>query len=125
LQTRSQIAIRLFVDEVDPAKAVTFAETVREHLAAFADIIRVETRPYWKIPGWFEVFLVAQPFATSKPASAFNTLLSSLGEGWEKHGSGDEEYQWAVWNPKRGCSFCWQLVRWANVELFPQPQQAH
>ncbi|SRR5216683_2050343 len=124
-QTRSQISIRVFIFEPDHLKAAAFAQMVREHIAPFADITRLENKPYWKIQGWSEVFLIVQPPTTTKPASVFNSILSSLGKGWEKHGVGDDEYQWAVWNPKPDCAFRWALVRWANVELFPEPQLAH
>ena len=123
LQMKSQIAVRVFLEESDLSNAAAIAQSVKEHLSPFGDILRLETKTYWKIPNWSEIFLIAQPVATIKPASAFNGILSSLGEGWERHGAGDEEYQWAVWNPKSGCTFRWQQVRWAHVELFPEPRQ--
>src|SRR2546423_1480828 len=95
----SRISIRLFVDLPDLVEAAAFGQTTSERLAAVAGIVQLETRPYWKIPGWFEVFLIAQPSTNTKPASVFNSMLSSLGQGWTQCCSGDEEYQWAVWNP--------------------------
>jgi hypothetical protein len=118
----SQIAVRVFLEEQDVASIAAFAQLFREHFSPFGNILRLETKAYWKIPNWTEIFLTLQPFATIEAAPAFNRILSSLGEGWEKHGAEDEETQWAVWNPKPGCTFRWQLVRWANVELFPEPR---
>ncbi len=121
----SQIAIRVFLDSSEQAKAAAFAETVRERLAPFADIIRLETKRYWKIPEWSELLVIAQVPTTPDVGSVFNNILSTLGDGWEKHGASDEQYQWAVWNPKPDCTFCCQLVRWANVELFPGTEHTH
>ncbi len=124
LQMESQIIVRLFVDEIDPVKAAAFTQRVRYHLAPIADIIGSETKVYWKIPEWFEVSLLARPFAEAKPLSVFDGILTVLGQGWEKHvWANEEQWAWAVWNPKPNCSFCWQSVRWANVELHPFPRQ--
>jgi hypothetical protein len=122
----SRITIRLFVDEVDLPKAAAFAEILRERLAPTVDVIQSETKTYWKIPEWSQVFLVAQPFAETKPSSAFHSVLAGLGEGWQRgKAHPDDSQQWAVWTPKAGCCFFHQSVRWANVELFPLPQQEH
>ena len=127
----SQITIRLFLDEVDPAKAANFVQMLREHLAPIVDVIQWETGAYWKIPEWFEVFFVARPFAETKAPSAFQAALAALGEGWqrgvnewwEKHVKPDDEEQWEVWTSRPGSSFFHQSVRWANVELFRVPPQ--
>ena len=105
----------------DPKKVQAFAQTVKECIVPMAEILRLEANSYWKIPDWSEIFIVMQPPGTTQGPTIFNSILSLMGEGWEKHGAGDDEYQWAVWNPKPGCSFRWQLVRWANVELYPGP----
>jgi hypothetical protein len=121
----SQIAVRLIVDEADDAKASAFAQTVRKYLGRYVSIVSLAAKPYWKSPQSFDVFILARPFARGNPASAFESILTSLGEGWQRHGEGDEESQWAVWNPNPGGSFRWPLVRWANVELFREAEQSN
>ena len=72
---------------------------------------------YWKIPELFEVNIDFRP--STGLESAYDRILASLGEGWERHDISHHE-QWAVWNPKEGCSFFSSRVRWANVERFPE-----
>ena len=120
LQRRSQIRVRLFVELRDAAQGVAFAQTARERLVPVGDILRLETKPYWKIPAWSEVLVLLQPGVSSEPASAFREVLKLLGEGWEPQVAG-EENGWAVWNLKPGSSFFSDHVKWANVELFVGP----
>jgi len=101
----------------DEATAVRFENMVQARIAAFGGIRQSETKRYWKIPESFEVNLCLHP--TTAPESAYDGILASLGEGWERHDISNEE-QWAVWNPGEGSTFFSSYVRWANVERFPE-----
>jgi hypothetical protein len=113
----SGITVRLIVELPDEATAVRFENTVQARIAAFGSIRQSETTRYWKVPQWFEVNLYLQP--NTPPESAYEGILASLGVGWERHDTSNEE-QWAVWNPKEGSTFFSSHVRWANVERFPE-----
>jgi hypothetical protein len=121
LQTRCEITIRLFVAAPDEAKARVVAQFVAERIADFANILRLDgVKPYWKIPAWYDVFLLVQPLISTQAVSAFNGIISSLGHGW--HRGGDEEYPWAVWDERQAGSTSFsQAMRWMNVELYPRP----
>jgi hypothetical protein len=113
----SRITVKLMVELPDEAAALRFGNMVQGRITVFGGIKQLETKRYWKNPEWFEVSFYLQP--STAPESAYDGLLASLGEGWDRHDLSHEE-QWAVWNPKRGCSFFSSHVRWANVERFPE-----
>ena len=115
-----QISIRVFVEVPGQDEAAATGMSIREKLAELADVIRFdEVKSYWKIPEWFEIFIVARP-RSDGAISAYAEIVKSLGTGWESsRGTADEENQWAVWNPGPKSRFLIPQVRWANVELFP------
>ena len=95
--------------------AESFLETAIVKLGQFGIIRRSLATPYWKIPGYFEVFVELEP--TRAADEIFAELVSALGTGWEVRQS-EEGGSWAVWNPKPSASFVWPEVRWANIECF-------
>src|SRR5687767_3083951 len=97
-----RITLRLMAELPDEAAALRFENTVQVTITVFGSINQSETKRYWKIPEWFEVNFSLQP--STAPDSAYNSILASLGEGWERHDISNEE-QWAVWNPKEGSTF--------------------
>jgi hypothetical protein len=105
------------VELPDEATAQCFENTVLAKIAAFGSIKNSETKRYWKIPECFEANFFLQP--KTDPELAYDGILSSLGEGWERHDF-PGEYQWAVWNPSQHSRFFSLDVRWANVERFPE-----
>jgi hypothetical protein len=113
----SRIILRLMAHVPDEAAALRFENIVQAKIVVFGSIKRSETKRYWKIPEWFEVNFCLQP--STAPDSAYDGILASLGEGWERHDISEEE-QWAIWNPKEGSVFFSLHVRWANVERFPE-----
>ena len=113
----SRITVRLMAELPDEATAVLFENTVQAKIAAFGSILRSETKRYWKVPEWFEVNLYLHP--STPPDSAYDGILASLGVGWVRHDSSNDE-QWAVWNPEQGSTFFSSHVRWAHVERFPE-----
>src|SRR5688500_11512919 len=106
----SRITVKLMAELSDEATAVRFENTIQARIAAFGSVRQSETKRYWKIPEWFEIFFYLQPGTDHE--LAFDDILSSLGEGWERHDVSSEE-QWAVWNSKEGSTFCTSHVRWA------------
>lgn len=113
----SRITVKLMAELPDGAAALHFEKTVQAKIADFGSLTQSETKRYWKIPEWFEVIFTLQP--STVPESAYEGILSSLGEGWERHDISIEE-RWAIWNPKEGSRFFSSGVRWANVECFPE-----
>lgn len=114
---RSVIALKLIVDLPDKASAVGFETIVGARFASLVDVRHSETVRYWKIRKWFMILFTVEPIAD--PASAFDGILGSLGEGWQRHDFSSDE-QWAVWDPKTAASsFFSPAVRWAGVERFP------
>jgi hypothetical protein len=113
----SRITLRLFAELPDQAAALSFGNTVQGRIADYGHIRKSELKRYWKVPEWFEISFFLQP--STAPDSAFDGILCSLGQGWERHDISGEE-QWAIWNPKDGSSFFSSYVRWANVERFPE-----
>lgn|ERR1022692_738027 len=113
----SRITLRLMAELSDEAAARHFEDTVQARIAVFGSIKQSETKRYWKIPEWFEVNFSLQP--SDDPELVYDGILSSLGEGWERHDISNE-VQWAVWNPNDGNRFFSSSVRWANVERFPE-----
>jgi hypothetical protein len=113
----SRITLRLMAELSDEAAARHFEDTVQARIAVFGSIKQSETKRYWKIPEWFEVNFSLQP--SDDPELVYDGILSSLGEGWERHDISNEVL-WAVWNPNDGNRFFSSSVRWANVERFPE-----
>jgi hypothetical protein len=113
----SRITLRLIAELPDEAAALRFENTVQARIAVFGSIKQSETKRYWKIPEWFEVNFYLHP--STVPESAYDGILASLGEGWERHDISKDE-QWAVWNPNDGSRFFSSFVRWAFVERFPE-----
>lgn len=68
-------------------------------------------RPYWKLDGVFEVFLVAP----SSLADSCLSLGARIADGWEEI-SGNV----VVWNAGKGRAFCDSRVIWAEVEWVEQ-----
>jgi hypothetical protein len=114
---RSRIILRLMAELLDEAAALRFENSVQARIAVFSNIKQSESKRYWKIPEWFEVNLYLQPRIT--PEAAYEGILTSLGEGWERHTISNDE-QWAVWNANDDSRFFSSCVRWANLELFPE-----
>lgn len=113
----SRITLRLIVDLPDEAPALSFENTVQVKIAAFGKVKASETKRYWKISELFEIFFSLQP--EMHPELAYESILSSLGAGWEHHEISDKE-QRAVCNPGKGSTFFSPYVRWANLERFPE-----
>jgi hypothetical protein len=113
----NHITLRLMVELPDELAAQCFENTLKERIATFGKIEHSETKRYWKIPHWFELNILLQPSTDSE--SAYQGILTSLGEGWEQDRV-SAEWQWAIWNPGPGTSFFSAQVRWANVERFPE-----
>jgi hypothetical protein len=113
----NRITLRLMAELPDEAAALRFENIVQARIAVFGSIKQSETKRYWKIAELFEVNFSLQP--STAPDSAYDGILASLGEGWERHDISNEE-QRAVWNPKEGSTFFSSHVRWANVERFPE-----
>ena len=98
-------------------KAVPVENTVQARIARFGSIKQSETKHYWKVHECFQFNLNLAP--STAPETAFDAILASLGDGWERHDISDEE-QWAVWNRKEESRFFALHVRWAHVERFPE-----
>jgi hypothetical protein len=113
----SRITVKLVVELPEEATALQFQHTVQTRLAAFGSISQSETKRYWKVPDWFEIAVCLQ--SSTAPTSAYDGILASLGDEWERHDISDDE-QWAVWNRKDGSTFFSSHVCWANVERFPE-----
>lgn len=112
-----RIVVRLFAELPDDGAAEVFRATARDILTPFGDILETEAKRYWKVPEWFEVSIELKPVA--EPHSAFTDILSFLGQGWQQFNTTADESS-AVWNPGLNASFFSPIVRWANVELFPE-----
>jgi hypothetical protein len=113
----SLITVKLIAEQPNEATAKCFMNMTQARIAAFGSIEHSETKRYWKLPECFEVLFFLRPCIA--PDSAFDSILSALGEGWEQHDVPSEE-EWAVWNPKEGSWFFSSDVRWANVERLPE-----
>lgn len=113
----SQIAAGLFVVLPDQGAAEAFGTTVQAILASFGDILETGAKRYWKVPEWFEVVVVLR--LVTEPHSTFADILSSLGQGCQRSNTTAEERS-AVWNSGPDANFYSPIVRWANVELFPE-----
>jgi hypothetical protein len=111
------ITLKLMAEVPDEAAAARFQNEVQAKIGSFGAIKQSEVKRYWTIPELFEVTLTLQP--RNEPEVAFDGILSSLGEGWERHDVSEEE-QWAVWNPSEGSKFLSSHVRWAHVDRFPE-----
>jgi hypothetical protein len=113
----SRIFVKLFAEMPNETGALRFENAVRVRIATFGRIKESGTKQYWKIPEWFEVCFSLQFDSGSE--LAFESILASLGVGWERHNISNEE-QSGVWNPREGSTFFSPYVRWANVERFPE-----
>jgi hypothetical protein len=127
----SRLTIRLFVEEVDLLKVAAFAQILRERLAPTVDVIQSETKAYWKIPEWSEVFLGAQPFAETKPPSAFHSVLAALGEGWQRilgevrESTSGRCMPMGGVDPKTGLLLLSPISPLGERRTLPLPQQEH
>jgi len=119
----NRIMLRLFTAVPNEAEAERVASLARAMLADHGRICRADrVQRYWKIPEYFEIFLVLQPGAASQ--AAFNSIMDALATGWDVHRfetGGD----WAVWNPSASAIFHLPKVRWANVECFRESAPPH
>ena len=113
----SLITVKLLGKLPDEGAALCFGNEVEARITLFGGVRQSGMQRYWKIPEWFELLFTLQP--STDPELAFNGILSSLGDGWERHEISAEE-QWAVWNPTQSSAFFSPHIRWANVERFPE-----
>ena|ERR1022692_2481089 len=113
----SRITLRLMAELSDEAVAQSLENTIRARITSYGSIKDSKTLRYWKIPEWFEINFSLQP--NTDPVVAYDGILSSLGEGWERHDFPGEQ-QWAIWIPKQGSKFFFSDIRWAHVERFPE-----
>lgn len=117
------IFLRVFAEVGDQAAANTISRRIEDVFTRYGAIVRCDTpKQYWKIPEYFEVFVVLRPF---KPVpDAFDSILTALGSGWEVHrfaGGGN----WAIWNAGiDDATFAITEVRWANLECLHEPESA-
>jgi len=112
-----QLSLRLFVEVDDLASAQEVADAVTTRIQSYGEIRQCQVQQYWKIPQYYEVFLKLVP-DVSQGYRAFDSIMFSLGSGWELSGSPDDRQ--AVWNPSPLGGFFLPMVRWANLELLFQ-----
>ena len=113
----SLITVKLLGKLPDEGAALCFGNEVEARITLFGGVRQSGMQRYWKTPEWFEFLFTLQP--STDPELAFNGILSSLGDGWERYDISAEE-QWAVWNPAQSNTFFSPHIRWANVERFPE-----
>jgi hypothetical protein len=113
-----QISLRLFAEVADESEASVFANEVRSNLLNIGSIQKFNVRRYAKVPEFFEVHMVIDPIV--EPPRAFESILSTLGEGWDRNDVSVNE-QWAVLNTEEGGKFHSPVGRWASVDRVPEP----
>jgi hypothetical protein len=114
------IVLRIGVESPDVATARCLESALKLRIDSIGRFQKSETKPYWKVSGWFEVFICLESDAGSE--LAFDQLLSSLGTGWQRFGYAEDE-EFAIWNPSQNRSFFDPSVRWACVERFREADE--
>src|SRR5579884_1471135 len=112
---QSLIVVNLWAELPHEAAASAFESTVQGRLAGFGTTKQSQTARSLKRPHLFDLFFVLQP--TMQPMSAFEGMLSTLGEGWERRDISDQEAS-ASWNDRDGIRFFSPDVQLASVDCF-------
>jgi len=113
------ISLRVFAEVSDKCAAEALCRQTIGKFTQFGKIVRCDTpKPYWKIPEYYEIFVVLEPDVPVR--HAFDRIMMELAPRWgevHRHAEGS----WAVWNAGPGSTFVISEVRWANLECFCIP----
>jgi hypothetical protein len=109
----SLIVVNLSAELPDQAAAISFESATGARLAPFGRCKQSETRRSPRWPDLVDVFLIVEP--SIEPDLAFDGILASLGNGWERHSVSPGE-QSAYWNDRDCAGFFSPDVRVASVD---------
>lgn len=112
-----QLLLRVFVDCRSHAEAVSVGAVVRsevERRFRRPTLASEAVKRYWKIPEWYEVFLVFDVDADTAEAD-FHAIVDDLSPEVTMNGSS------VVWNKRAATSLIVPAIQWANLELIEEP----